>query len=55
MFAAACGGEAGTGLGLAIIQDVVGIYDGTLQIENAQPKGLRVELLLPISATYSNK
>lgn len=42
-------GAPGTGLGLAIIQDVVGIYDGSLQIENAQPKGLRVKLRLPMA------
>ncbi|MGB0084828.1 MAG: HAMP domain-containing sensor histidine kinase [Rhodomicrobiaceae bacterium] len=37
----------GTGLGLAIVSDVMEIYNGKLQIENAMPSGLRVSLLLP--------
>jgi signal transduction histidine kinase len=37
----------GTGLGLAIVTDVLEIYNGKMQIENAMPSGLRVSLLLP--------
>jgi len=37
----------GTGLGLAIIQDILSIYDGRLDIDNARPRGLRVKVTLP--------
>lgn len=40
----------GTGLGLAIVTDVLEIYNGKMQIENAIPAGLRVSLLLPYPA-----
>ena len=39
----------GTGLGLASVTDVLEIYNGKMQIENARPSGLRVSLLLPHS------
>ena len=39
--------SGGTGLGLAIADRVVRIHGGTIRAENAEPHGLRVEIVLP--------
>ena len=39
--------SGGAGLGLAIADRVVRIHGGTIRAENAQPHGLRIEILLP--------
>jgi two-component system sensor histidine kinase CpxA len=41
--------SGGTGLGLAIAERVVRIHGGTIRAENAEPRGLRVEIVLPRS------
>jgi two-component system sensor histidine kinase CpxA len=41
--------SGGTGLGLAIADRVVRIHGGTIRAENAEPRGLRVEIVLPQS------
>jgi signal transduction histidine kinase len=41
-------GKPGTGLGLAIVRDVVGIYEGTVALEESEDLGgLLVRLRLP--------
>lgn len=43
-------GKPGTGLGLAIVRDVVGIYDGTITLEESEDLGgLLVRLRLPVA------
>ena len=42
--------SGGTGLGLAIAERVIRIHGGTIRAENAQPGGLRVEIVLPQSS-----
>lgn len=42
--------RSGSGLGLAIVADLVALYGGTLNLEQAEPHGLTVEVLLPSSA-----
>jgi signal transduction histidine kinase len=37
----------GSGLGLAIVHELVGLYQGSLQLQAAPMGGLRVELVLP--------
>jgi signal transduction histidine kinase len=37
----------GSGLGLAIVQEIAGLYDGSLELGEASLGGLRVELLVP--------
>ncbi|MGA8531197.1 MAG: ATP-binding protein, partial [Acidobacteriaceae bacterium] len=39
--------SGGTGLGLAIADRVVRIHGGTIRAENATPRGLRIEIVLP--------
>lgn len=39
----------GSGLGLAITQDILEIYNGRLTIDNLQPHGLSIEIVLPAS------
>jgi two-component system, OmpR family, sensor histidine kinase CpxA len=39
--------SGGTGLGLAIAERVVRLHGGTIRAENASPRGLRVEIMLP--------
>jgi len=39
--------SGGTGLGLAIADRVVRIHGGTIRAENATPRGLRIEIILP--------
>jgi len=39
--------SGGTGLGLAIADRVVRIHNGTIRAENAAPRGLRIEIVLP--------
>jgi two-component system sensor histidine kinase CpxA len=39
--------SGGAGLGLAIADRVIRIHSGTIRAENASPRGLRVEILLP--------
>jgi two-component system sensor histidine kinase CpxA len=41
--------SGGTGLGLAIADRVVRIHGGTIRAENAAPRGLRIEIVLPVS------
>ncbi len=41
----------GSGLGLAITQDILEIYNGHMSIENLEPHGLRIEIVLPASGT----
>ncbi len=41
--------SGGTGLGLAIADRVVRIHGGTIRAENAAPRGLSVEIVLPVS------
>ena len=43
----------GAGLGLAIAERVIRVHGGTIRAENATPRGLRVEVLLPHSSTNS--
>ena len=38
---------SGTGLGLAITREIVRTHDGTLRVEDAEPKGARFVLLIP--------
>lgn len=42
--------SGGTGLGLAIAERVVRIHGGTIRAENAAPRGLRIEIVLPYSS-----
>ena len=42
--------SGGTGLGLAIADRVVRIHGGTIRAENALPRGLRIEIVLPQSS-----
>jgi two-component system sensor histidine kinase CpxA len=42
--------SGGTGLGLAIAERVVRIHGGTIRAENAAPRGLSVEIVLPQSS-----
>ncbi len=37
----------GSGLGLAIVQEIAGLYEGSLELGEASLGGLRVELLIP--------
>jgi two-component system sensor histidine kinase CpxA len=46
--------SGGTGLGLAIADRVVRIHGGTIRAENAMPRGLRIEIVLPQSARESS-
>ena len=39
--------SGGAGLGLAIAERIVRIHNGTIRAENAKPRGLAVEILLP--------
>jgi two-component system sensor histidine kinase CpxA len=39
--------SGGTGLGLAIADRVIRIHGGTIRAENAEPHGLRIEIVLP--------
>ena len=39
--------SGGTGLGLAIADRVVRLHGGTIRAENAAPRGLRIEIVLP--------
>jgi two-component system sensor histidine kinase CpxA len=39
--------SGGAGLGLAIADRVIRIHGGTIRAENAMPRGLQVEILLP--------
>lgn len=41
--------SGGTGLGLAIAERVVRIHGGTIRAENAAPRGLKIEIVLPQS------
>jgi two-component system sensor histidine kinase CpxA len=43
--------SGGTGLGLAIADRVVRLHGGTIRAENATPHGLRIEIVLPQSAS----
>lgn len=40
-------GTKGLGLGLAIVQHLVGLHDGTIQVENHQPHGATFRVVLP--------
>jgi two-component system sensor histidine kinase CpxA len=42
--------SGGTGLGLAIADRVVRLHGGTIRAENAAPRGLRIEVVLPQSS-----
>ena len=42
--------SGGTGLGLAIADRVIRIHGGTIRAENAAPRGLRIEIVLPKSS-----
>jgi two-component system sensor histidine kinase CpxA len=43
--------SGGVGLGLAIAERIVRLHSGTIRAENAKPRGLEVEILLPHSAS----
>jgi two-component system sensor histidine kinase CpxA len=47
--------SGGTGLGLAIADRVVRIHGGTIQAENVEPHGLRVEIVLPCLIPNSSR
>jgi two-component system, OmpR family, sensor histidine kinase CpxA len=46
--------SGGTGLGLAIADRVVRIHGGTIRAENALPRGLRIEIVLPQSSVWES-
>jgi two-component system sensor histidine kinase CpxA len=46
--------SGGTGLGLAIAERVVRIHGGTIRAENAAPRGLRIEIVLPQSSVLKS-
>ena len=46
--------SGGAGLGLAIADRVVRIHGGTICAENAEPRGLRIEIVLPHSSALGN-
>jgi two-component system sensor histidine kinase CpxA len=46
--------SGGTGLGLAIADRVVRVHGGTIRAENAAPRGLRIEIVLPQSTRESS-
>ena len=46
---ASASAPAGTGLGLAITREIVRTHDGTLRVEDAQPRGARFVLRIPSS------
>ena len=43
----------GSGLGLAITQDILEIYNGRMTIDNLQPHGLSIEIVLPASGNQA--
>ncbi|MGC2638590.1 MAG: ATP-binding protein [Acidobacteriaceae bacterium] len=47
--------SGGTGLGLAIADRVVRIHGGTIRAENAAPRGLRIEIVLPQSSLRESR
>jgi two-component system sensor histidine kinase CpxA len=47
--------SGGTGLGLAIADRVVRIHGGTIRAENATPRGLRIEIVLPQSSLRESR
>jgi two-component system sensor histidine kinase CpxA len=47
--------SGGTGLGLAIADRVVRIHGGTIRAENAAPRGLKIEIVLPQSSVCENR
>jgi signal transduction histidine kinase len=44
----------GTGLGLSIVTDIASIYGGSLQLSRSELGGLRVEVMLPLSASVAS-
>lgn len=46
--------SGGSGLGLAIADRVVRIHGGTIRAENAAPRGLRIEIVLPRSSVTTS-
>jgi two-component system sensor histidine kinase CpxA len=46
--------SGGTGLGLAIADRVIRVHGGTIHAENAEPRGLRIEIALPQSSVLKN-
>lgn len=46
--------SGGTGLGLAITDRVVRLHGGTIRAENATPRGLNVEIVLPLSGALKS-
>jgi len=42
----------GTGLGLVIVKKIVEEHGGTVRIENMQPHGACITLLLPFAAAH---
>jgi two-component system, NtrC family, sensor histidine kinase HydH len=40
--------EKGTGLGLGIVKKIIEMHEGSIRIENRQPKGVSVTVALPI-------
>ena len=52
---AARGGATGTGLGLAIIDRIVRRSDGTVQLANVQPHGLKVIARMPLYEKKKDK
>ena len=46
--------SGGTGLGLAIADRVIRIHRGTIRAENAAPRGLKIEIVLPQSSVLKD-
>ena len=44
-------GDEGFGLGLSIVHAIVEAHGGTVEIRDAEPRGARVELIIPIGST----
>jgi signal transduction histidine kinase len=38
----------GFGLGLSIVQQIVDVHDGIIHVKNRKPKGLEIEVMLPL-------
>ena len=47
--------SGGTGLGLAIADRVIRVHGGTIHAENAAPRGLRIEIVLPQSSALQGR
>lgn len=48
-------GQKGSGLGLSIVKEIVRLHDGSVEARNANPNGLIMEIVLPLSTQAEAK